>query len=184
MKLFLKSLLTCLVLCSSLFAIDDKNTEKQTEKKAEKVKVLRLKEGEAPAKAKIKELDWVAGYWAGPGLGGDCEEVWTKSQAGAMLGMFRVIHDGKISMQEFCTIIEEGDTLVYKIKHFDDQLKGQEEKHESQSHRLVKIEGQTAYFEGITVSKTAEDKVTFAVLVKTKKGEEVFEFHFTLKAKF
>src|SRR5262245_8230702 len=79
---------------------------------------LRLAAGEKPAAATIADMAWYAGRWTGSGFGGENEEVWTPPNAGTMLGMYRLVKDGKPVFFELLTILEEQGSLLIRLKHF------------------------------------------------------------------
>lgn len=111
---------------------------------------LKLDEpGNRPA-ATIEDVAWLAGTWRGEGLGGTVEEIWSAPSGGAMMGMFKLVKEGKPGLYEFELIVEEEGSLTLKLKHFDAGLASWEEKDEYVSFPLVKLEEQAAYFGGLT----------------------------------
>jgi hypothetical protein len=109
--------------------------------------------------------------WTCQALGGTAEEFWQAPQAGAMLGSFRMIRDGKPSFYEIATISEKDGSLVVRILHFDADLVGWEkEKGGPQTFPLVKLEGKTAYFEGLTFAKKDDGSLDVWVLIHGKDG--------------
>lgn len=58
-------------------------------------------------KANIDLLKPIAGHWKGEAMGGIIEEIWSPPQHGEMLGMLRLIIDGKPSFYELMTISEK-----------------------------------------------------------------------------
>lgn len=73
----------------------------------------------AAARAKLEDLGWLAGQWAGKGLGGDVEQHWTKPVAGTMAGMFRLVQNGKPGFFEF-VMIEAGEQgVTLRFQHFN-----------------------------------------------------------------
>jgi len=90
----------------------------------------------APPKAKITDLSWLVGRWTGSGLGGQLEENWNPPLGSAMLGTFQLLENGNPKFYEICLIAEENNSLIYKVKHFNPDLTGWEEKDEYVSFRL------------------------------------------------
>lgn len=128
--------------------------------------------------ASLDALSWMAGRWVGKGLGGTIEEIWSPAQANGMVGTFRLIVDNKPSFYEICLISEERGTIVYKVKHFHPDLTGWEAQDAYVSFPLVKIDGDTIYFEGLTIKRDG-DKCTQYVVVRRDDGtrqEQVLEF--------
>lgn len=114
---------------------------------------LKLTSPKNQQKATIKSLIWLAGSWSGVGFGAECEEVWSLPKANAMMGMFQMFKDGKILIYEFIQIIEENGSLVLKLKHFNSNLSGWEDKDVTVDFPLIKIEGTTAWFDGLTYKR-------------------------------
>lgn len=131
---------------------------------------LKLTEGSKGEKAKIEDVAWIAGNWAGEALGGWCEEIWSEPKAGTMMGMFRLIRDDKPAFFEILTIVEEDSTLILRLKHFNPNLKGWEEKDETVDFPLVKFTDQTANFSGMTFQRKSQDELIIYLAFKQKNG--------------
>ncbi|MFD0762249.1 DUF6265 family protein [Lutibacter aestuarii] len=133
-------------------------------------------------KATLKQVSWIAGYWQGKALGGLTEEVWTAPMGDSMMGSFKLVVDNKVKFYELCTISELNETLILRIKHFDNDLKGWEEKEVSENFRLVKIENNKVYFDGLTFEKVGENKLNIYVVFEKSNGlKEEIKFSYTLK---
>jgi hypothetical protein len=87
-----------------------------------------------------------------------------------MMGMFRLVMDGKLVFTEHFVLVEDGGTLTLKLKHFDPAFRGWEEKDKHVTFRLVKVEKDAAYFTGLTFRKTADGMDVFVAL-KQKDGK-------------
>ncbi|MBL8802689.1 MAG: hypothetical protein JNN27_11870 [Planctomycetes bacterium] len=68
-----------------------------------------------PAKAKISDLNWLAGPWVGKrSSGSSIEERWSPPAGGAMLAISRTINtSGKMNAFEYLRIVERDGGLVY-----------------------------------------------------------------------
>jgi hypothetical protein len=98
-----------------------------------------------------------------------------------MVGYFRFVKDGKPVFYEIVTVIETNGSLAMRLKHFHPDLKGWEEKHVVQEFRLVALEGQTAYFDGMTMKREG-DTLYSAVHIRAKDGgSRVEQFSYKLK---
>ncbi len=140
---------------------------------------VRLAEGTASPPATITDMAWFAGHWTGEGLGGQVEEIWSPAQAGAMMGMFRLLLDGKTAFYELMTLVEEGGSLVLRVKHFNPDLTGWEDKGESVDFALVAVDGDRCLFDGLTFHRLSDDALTIYVAIAAKDGavrEEAFRF--------
>jgi hypothetical protein len=139
---------------------------------------MRLKEGAERPKAKVADLAWLEGRWVGKGLGGTVEEVWTPPLGDSMMGMFRLVKDGKVVFSEHCFITEVDGSILLKLKHFDRELKGWEDKDASVKFPLAKLEPNTAYFDGATFRRSGDDTLQVFVAIRNKKTGEVREEEF------
>lgn len=131
---------------------------------------LKLNEDSKGVPARIEDVAWIAGNWSGEALGGWCEEVWSKPNAGSMMGMFRLIRDERPAFFEILTIVEQDSTLMLRLKHFHPDLKGWEDKDETVDFPLVKVDGQTAYFTGMTFQRKSEDELIIYLAFHQKDG--------------
>lgn len=91
---------------------------------------LSLSVGQSSPKAQLKDISWITGHWKGTAFGGDFEEVWLPAMGNSAMGTFKLVVDGKVNFYEMLTIVEENETLTYRLKHFHGDLKGWEEKDE------------------------------------------------------
>jgi hypothetical protein len=136
---------------------------------------LKLDDKAAMPRASISNIQWMAGHWVGTGLGGITEEIWSPPNGGAMMGVFRAVKDGKVTLYEMCLFVEEKDSLVLKLKHFNRDLTGWEEKAVVREFPLVKITENAAYFSGITFRKNKDGSMESFVLVGRRDGTQVEE---------
>lgn len=128
-----------------------------------------LGDAQSPS-ADISELSWIEGSWQGEAFGGETEEVWTAPSAGSMMGMFKLISEGEISFYELMTIVEKEGSLLLRIKHFDKDMTGWEEKDKSVEFPLVDIKKNAVYFDGLTFKKVSDNEMQVFVNIE---GEEV-----------
>jgi hypothetical protein len=143
--------------------------------------VRQLEENQPPGKGKVEYLSWLHGYWTGSGLGGDCEEVWLPAKDGHMIGTFRFWNEGKLVFSEFMNLVQEGESISLKLKHFNPDLTGWEEKEEWTTFKLIEIAENTAWFHGITYERKGDELVISLSL--TENGEtRIEEFRLTKKA--
>jgi hypothetical protein len=139
--------------------------------------VRALADGAASPIASIVSLSWLEGRWLGEGLGGKSEEVIAPALGGQMMGMFRQSSgEGELQFYEFYAFAEHEGSLVLRLKHFNPDLTGWEEKDDRVLFPLVAIEGDAAYFDGITYRRTGDDTMTVAVNIGDR---GVVEFGYT-----
>lgn len=131
---------------------------------------LKLEPDGDRASAHIEDLAWLAGYWRGEGLGGIIEELWTAPLAGRMIGAFRLIKDDRTVFSEALQLEKQGESLVMRVKHFTPEFVGWEEKEGSVDFPLVKVEGKTAYFNGLTLQLLDDDTLQVYLVFRSKDG--------------
>jgi hypothetical protein len=137
---------------------------------------LRLHDKSQRVQASLQSLAWMAGSWIGTGLGGEVEESWAPPSAGSMTGTFKLVQEGEPVFYEFFVIVEEEGSLALKLKHFDPDMKGWEEKDDFVTFRLVKLGERAAYFSGLTYRAVGEDRLQ--VFLALHRGDEVNEMAF------
>ena len=118
----------------------------------------------------INIASWLVGFWKGEGIGGVCEEAWTEPVDGSMFGMFRFIKDGKPVFYEIMTMTETENGLSFRLKHFNPDLTGWEEKAETANFAPVKADENQILFEGLSYHKTGPDSMKVVVKSKDKDG--------------
>ncbi len=76
----------------------------------------------------ITDFAFIAGQWQGT-VGADAiDEVWSTVAGGTLMGMFRWLKDEGVYLYEFQTIQQEGASITLRIKHFNSDLVGWEDK--------------------------------------------------------
>lgn len=138
---------------------------------------LRSVPGAPPPAATLEDLAWLAGSWRGEGLGGTVEEIWSAPSAGFMMGGFQLNREGKASFFEFLLISREAEGLVLRLKHFNPDFSGWEEKEDFVSFPLVKTEPNAAFFRGLTYKRVDDELHIFLAL---SQGGETSEVPFVL----
>lgn len=133
--------------------------------------IVFLQDGQASPKADLNAVSWLAGHWRGEALGGIVEEVWAPPLSGSMMGLFKLATAKEIKVYEIETISEEGGTLIFRLKHFDSLLKGWEEKDQSVEFRLVKVETDKVYFDGLTLERRSDNEIIIYVALREGEGE-------------
>jgi len=103
--------------------------------------------------ATLEQMDWLVGQWIGDGIGGaPAMESWLPPTGNTMVGTFVQLSDrGAIQFTEHLYLMEEDGSLVLRLKHFNADLTGWEEKDDMVTFRLVDIEPCAAYFHALTL---------------------------------
>lgn len=139
-------------------------------------------DGHVPPPATIAEAAWLAGDWVGKGIGGaEASEVWLPPTGPTMVGLFvQEQADGSIMFTEHMYLTEEAGSLMVKLKHFNPDLTGWEEKDAMVRFRLLSIEPCAAYFASLTYRCDGPDGLLVAVRMKSE-GDKVDELVFRFK---
>lgn len=129
-------------------------------------------------KASIYIMDFISGHWKGEAFGGITQEIWSPPLAGSIMCTFKLVVNGQVQFYEICTISEENHSLVLRIKHFDGQLKGWEEKDEVVEFKLVKIEEGKIYFDQFTFEHISDDEINIYVVIQDSGKESEVKFNY------
>ena len=111
--------------------------------------------------------------------GGISEEVWASPVDGAMMGMYRHIKDGKVNFYEFMNIVEKEGKIEMRIKHFNNDLTGWEEKDKYMTFPFIKADENYFEFDGLIFQKLSEKDMQITLVIVDKEGNtrtEVFTF--------
>lgn len=137
---------------------------------------LKLGEGSSE-KATIADAAWLAGSWRGTGLGGFSDETWSQPEGGVMIGTYRLIKEGKPVFYEMMWLLETEGTIILRLKHFNPDLTGWEEKDKSVDFKFVKKDGKRLYFSGLTFERASRDELNIYLALRQRDGslkEEAF----------
>lgn len=132
----------------------------------------------ATPKANLEILKSVAGLWEGQAFGGVTQECWSPPLAGSMMCTFKLVVDGEIKFYEICTIAEVDSSLVIRLKHFDKNLKGWEDKNGSIEFKLVKVTPKKIYFDGFTFEMISKNEMNIYVIIEDKGKESEVKFNY------
>ena len=114
-----------------------------------------------PAKATLADVAFIAGHWKGDVGGSLSEEVWTSPAGDSMVGMWRLVTDGQVRVFEFLTIVQDTDGPTFRLRHFDRQGVGREEKDKPIALKLVSWKPGEAAFEGRDATGTGTMRLTY-----------------------
>ncbi|MBY6127273.1 DUF1311 domain-containing protein [Qipengyuania aquimaris] len=138
-------------------------------------------EGHTPPPATLDQVDWLVGQWTGTGIGGaPAMESWLPPSGGTMVGTFiQETEEGAIRFTEHLYLMEEEGTLVLRLKHFNADLTGWEEKDGMLTFRLIAVEDCAAYFHALTLrcrNPNFPGEGLLAAVRMQSGGELVFRF--------
>lgn len=102
--------------------------------------------------ATIADAEWLVGQWSGEGIGGaEAHESWLIPSGTTMVGTFvQETADGTILFTEHMYLMEQDGSLVVKLKHFNPDLTGWEDKDGMVTFRLLAAEPCALYFSALT----------------------------------
>jgi hypothetical protein len=140
---------------------------------------MRLGDRTSPP-ATLEVMSWLAGRWEGEGLGGYNEEIWSPPRGGVMTGMYRLLKNEKPVFYEFLMLVEEKGTIVLKLKHFNPDFSGWEEKAGFVDFPLVKVEERAVHFDGLSFVRESDNALRIYLLLRDKNGT-VREEEFRMK---
>ncbi len=118
----------------------------------------------------IDDFKILVGTWKGTGFNSELTEVWAEPSSGTMMGMFKIERDNKIVLYEFMNIVKENGVFVLKVKHFNPEFQGWEEKDKHISFPLKEIRENKIIFEGLTINKTDDNELIFLLNVTSDDG--------------
>jgi hypothetical protein len=111
---------------------------------------------------------WLSGSWKGEAFGGTVEEIWSQPAGGTMMGMFRLIDKEKVTFSEFEEIVEQGNLLIFRVKHFTSAFVGWEEKEKSVDFKLLSSTENEVRFDGLTLIKINEETCKHVITLSDK----------------
>ncbi|SMO78321.1 DUF6265 family protein [Gracilimonas mengyeensis] len=121
----------------------------------------------------IEDYQWLVGSWTGDGFGGVSHETWEPPVNGTMMGMYRHINNnGELVFYEFMLLDESG----LKLKHFNPDLTGWEEKEEMLTFEMISYTKDRIDLKGLSFERLSDTEMTIT-LQMTENGEahtEVF----------
>ncbi len=126
--------------------------------------------GESPGEADIEIMSWLAGHWQGEAFGGIGEEWWSSPREGAMMGIYRA-NSPRFNFYEILTIYEQEGSLLLRLKHFNRDLTGWEEKGETIDFPFIRAEEMRIYFNGWTFERLGPDRFKIFLALENEEGE-------------
>ena len=129
--------------------------------------------------ARLADLGWIVGSWEGEGIAGaPAIEAWSPAAAGQIPGHFRQLKpDGSVMFYEFLALVEKDGSLMLRLKHFNADLSGWEEKAVVREFPLTKVTRDRWEFSGITYQREGRSRMTVTVLIRNAdKSQELLTF--------
>lgn len=114
----------------------------------------------------IEDAAWLAGRWVGEGFGGQMEEAWAPPLGGQMVGHFRYWRDGQPQFYEFMLIDVVENGLRLRVKHFNPDMVGWEERGEWHSFEPVSVTPNTLTFNGLVIQREGENRIVMTIRIR------------------
>lgn len=132
------------------------------------------------AEEKVPEMAdfaFLNGFWVGSGFGGVSEEMWMPASSGSMQGIFKQSSDDGVVFTEYMEITEVDGAFALRLKHFNPDFSGWEEKADYVTFPLRSVAPNQAVFGGLTYTVVAD---TLRVELRLRESDgsvntEVFE---------
>lgn len=126
----------------------------------------------------IEDFAFLQGFWSGTGFGGKSEEMWMPASDGSMFGIFKQSSAAGITFTEFMEITKVAEEFVLRLKHFNPDFTGWEEKEEYVTFPLVSVAPGQALFNGLSYI-VVNDQLRIELRLRETDGAvntAVFEF--------
>lgn len=133
----------------------------------------KLENADSRPAASLQDVSWLAGSWSGEAFGDTFEEVWNPPSAGSMIGMFKLLKEGRVAFYELVLLVEEEGSLSLKVKHFNDDFTAWEDKEEYVDFKLVKVEKDAVHFSGLSFHRINENEIHGYLALRD--GDNVWE---------
>jgi hypothetical protein len=128
--------------------------------------------GTTPPAASLADLAWLEGEWTGEGFDSVLHENYSRAVGGQMPGHFYAAKDGRPTFYEFVMLAQVGNSIEYRVRHFNPDMTAWEDKDRFIRFPLVAVEKDVWYFDGLTIRRTGPDSSDHIVRVKRKDGSE------------
>jgi len=127
-------------------------------------------------RATLQDVKWLIGNWKGESDFGNYEENWSPSSGKSMLFSFKMWNGEAVVFYEIGHIVEQENSLLLQMKHFDKNLKGWEKQDETENFKFIKIEKNRIYFDKITYEKVSDSEMNVYVFMEENGNELKFNF--------
>ena len=127
----------------------------------------------------IQSVSWLEGRWIGEGFGGVLEEIWSPPSGNQMIGHFRMSQDDQPVFYELVLIEYREGGLWYRVKHFNPDFVGWEEKDAFHEFGWVGITSEEVTFDGLVLRRIDANTCDHVISVRDADGalrEEVLRY--------
>ena len=123
----------------------------------------------------IEDFDFLQGYWQGTGFGGQSEEVWMPPIDGRMFGIFKQSQDGELVFTELMEIVESDGSFILRLKHFNPDFSGWEEKDDNVTFNFTSVSNNKAVFGGLSYEIVGSNALQVKLNMREDDGSRVTE---------
>lgn len=109
--------------------------------------VSRAAADEPQARHSLADLAWIAGDWRSEFGDNVLQEHWDGPIGDSMMGMFRWVRGGKLWITEHVTVVDDGERIAYRFRHFSRELSAWEDKDDPITFELLSVTDGHAVFE-------------------------------------
>ncbi len=127
----------------------------------------------------ISDFAFLTGYWQGTGFGGQSEEIWMPPVDGRMFGIFKQSENSNLVFTEFMEILKTEEGFILRLKHFNPDFSGWEEKSDYITFKLSSVTLNKAVFGGLSYEIVEPHKLQVKLKMRESDGSlvtEVFNF--------
>lgn len=123
----------------------------------------------------IDDFAFLTGTWTGNGMGGKSEEVWMPPSAGRMFGIFTQSSTDGLIFTEFMEITKVDGDFILRLKHFNPDFTGWEEKGDYLTFRLDSVSENKAAFGSLRYELIENTNLKIHLDMKQTAGNTVTE---------
>lgn len=123
----------------------------------------------------IDDFAFLTGTWTGSGMGGKSEEVWMPPSAGRMFGIFKQSSADGLIFSEFMEITKVDGEFILRLKHFDPDFTGWEEKDDYLTFMLGSVSENKASFGSLRYEVIGNTNLKIHLDMKQAAGNTVTE---------
>ncbi len=117
------------------------------------------------------DFGWLVGFWEGEAFGGNFEEVWLPASGGSMCGTFKLMTNNNVNFYEIFTITIDSTGPVLRLKHFNADFTGWEEKDEIVTFPFISASDGELHFDGLIYRKRSEKTMQIILKIKNSDGK-------------
>lgn len=124
----------------------------------------------------IEDFGFLSGFWQGEGFGGQSEEMWMPPSNGRMFGVFTQTNDNELVFSEYMEISQQEEGWVLRLKHFNPDFSGWEEKSDYVSFKFDSVSENKAVFGGLSYEVIDYNKLVVSLRMRQDDGSVTTEY--------